>query len=99
MRRIFVYLPLLTLLLFCIPFASGQSAVDINLGFGGAHASANKGGIDNGNSITNPPRVITDPCSTGKHSTISTAFTSPLARNVILCSCKAELAGPGPVSQ
>jgi hypothetical protein len=47
------YLPLLSLLPFCIPLASAQSAIDINVGFGGAWASANKSGLDNANSITN----------------------------------------------
>lgn len=50
MRRIGPYLPLLTLLPFCIPFASAQSAVDVNVGFGGAWASANPSGLDNANS-------------------------------------------------
>ena len=44
------YLPLLALLPFCVPFASAQSAVDVNVGFGGAWASANKSGLDNVNS-------------------------------------------------
>jgi hypothetical protein len=38
---------------FCISLASAQSAVDINIGFGGAWDSANSGGIDNANSLTN----------------------------------------------
>ena len=42
MKRIFRYLPLLL----CIPFAHAQSAVDVNLGFGTAHAKASGTGID-----------------------------------------------------
>ncbi len=42
MKRICRYLPLL----FCISFAYGQSAVDVNLGFGTVHNSAAAGGID-----------------------------------------------------
>jgi len=53
MRRTYNYLPVLALLLFCIPFASGQSGVDINVGLGSAHASANGGGIDSAGSVTN----------------------------------------------
>lgn len=54
MKRICRYLPLLSLLPFCVPFASAQSAIDVNVGFGGAWDSANKSGIDNntGNSCT-----------------------------------------------
>jgi hypothetical protein len=36
---------------FCVSLASAQSAVDINMGFGGAWDSANSGGIDNANSV------------------------------------------------
>jgi len=39
-----------SLLVLCAPFASAQSSVDINLGFGTAHDSANSGGIDNASS-------------------------------------------------
>ena len=53
MKRICRYLPLLPLLPFCISLASAQSAVDVNIGFGGAWDSANKAGIDSANSITN----------------------------------------------
>ena len=49
MTRVFRYLPLLVLTLFCVQFANAQSSFDINIGFGGAHDSANKAGID-----TNP---------------------------------------------
>jgi hypothetical protein len=40
----------LSLLPFCLSLANAQSAIDVNVGFGGAWASANKGGIDNENS-------------------------------------------------
>jgi hypothetical protein len=53
LKRICRYLPLLSLLPLCVPLAHGQAAVDINIGFGGAWDSANKGGIDNANSLTN----------------------------------------------
>ena len=46
MKQIRRYLPLLSLLLLCAPFASAQSSVDFMLGFGTAHDSANGGGID-----------------------------------------------------
>src|SRR5229473_3134163 len=49
MKRILQYcaLPLPILL---IPLASAQSAFDLNVGFGSAHASANGGGIENASS-------------------------------------------------
>jgi hypothetical protein len=53
LKQIFRYLPLLSLLTFTVPFAHGQAAGDVGIGFGGAWDSANKGGIDNGNSLTN----------------------------------------------
>ncbi len=53
MKRTFRYLPLLALPLLYTPFARGQAGVDINLGLGSAHASANKGGLDNASSPTN----------------------------------------------
>jgi hypothetical protein len=40
----------LSLLPFCLPLASAQSAIDVNVGFGGAWASANQSGLDNVNS-------------------------------------------------
>ena len=46
MKRICRYLPILSLLLLCVPFASAQSSVDFMLGFGTAHDSANSSGID-----------------------------------------------------
>jgi hypothetical protein len=47
LKRICRYLPLLSLLPFCVSLASAQSAIDVNVGFGGAWDSANKSGIDN----------------------------------------------------
>jgi hypothetical protein len=53
-RRISSYLPLLFVLFCCIPFASAQSSVDFNVGFGAAHDKAAPGGIDSntGNTCT-----------------------------------------------
>lgn len=51
MKRICRYLPILSLPLLCVPFASAQSSVDFMLGFGTAHDGANGGGIDNASSI------------------------------------------------
>ena len=59
MKRIFRYLPLL----FCISFANAQSAVDVNLGFGTAHAKASGSGIDQNTGLA---------CTTG-----STCLLSP----------------------
>ncbi len=53
MRKFCRYLPLLSLVPFCVSLASAQSAVDINMGFGGAWASANNSGIENANSLNN----------------------------------------------
>ncbi len=50
MRKIWFCLPVL----FCAPFAHGQSAIDFAVGGGTATDSANHSGIDNGNSPTNP---------------------------------------------
>ena len=47
MKRICRYLPILSLLLLTIPFASAQSSVDFMLGFGTAHDSASSSGLDN----------------------------------------------------
>ena len=47
MKRTCRYFPLLSLLLFSIPYASAQSSFDLNLGFGSAFAKAAGGGIDN----------------------------------------------------
>lgn len=46
MKRICRYLPILSLALLCVPFASAQSSVDFMLGFGTAHDKSNGGGID-----------------------------------------------------
>ena len=59
LRQICRYLPLLSLVPFCVSLASAQSAVDINIGFGGAWDSANKTGIDNANSLTNAFGICT----------------------------------------
>lgn len=48
MKLICRYLPILSVLLLCVPFASAQSSVDFRLGFGTAHDKANGGGIDGG---------------------------------------------------
>lgn len=47
MKRIYCYLPILSLLLLCVPFASAQSSVDFMMGFGTAHDSAATSGLDN----------------------------------------------------
>jgi hypothetical protein len=49
-RQICRYLPLLSLLPFCVPLATAQSSVDFNVGGGTAHSKANGGGIDNASS-------------------------------------------------
>jgi Outer membrane protein beta-barrel domain len=46
-KRTCRYLPLLSLLLFSIPYAGAQSSFDLNLGFGTAFAKAAGSGIDN----------------------------------------------------
>ena len=53
MRRIFPYLTLLPLALSLAPFASAQSAFDLNIGFGTARVGSNGSGLDNISS-TNP---------------------------------------------
>ena len=50
MKRICRYLPLLFLPILSIPFASAQSSVDFNVGFGTAHDKSTGAGIDNLNS-------------------------------------------------
>jgi hypothetical protein len=50
-KRICRYLPILSLLLVCAPFAGAQSSVDFMMGFGTAHDSSNGGGIDNASSV------------------------------------------------
>jgi hypothetical protein len=49
-KRICRYLPLFALPLLSIPFASAQSSVDFNIGFGTAHDKSTGAGIDNLNS-------------------------------------------------
>jgi Outer membrane protein beta-barrel domain len=51
-KRICRYLPPLSLLLLSIPFASAQSSVDFNVGFGTAHDKAAPGGIDSNTGST-----------------------------------------------
>jgi hypothetical protein len=46
-KKICRYLPILSLPLLCVPFASAQSSVDFMVGFGGAHDSASSSGLDN----------------------------------------------------
>jgi hypothetical protein len=63
-RRISRYLPLLSVLLCCIPFASAQSAFDLNLGFGAIQDKANPNQVDQNlnicpNSAEAPPCVST----------------------------------------
>ena len=58
MKRTLRYLPLLSLLLFQIPYASAQSSFDLNLGFGTSHVKG-IGAIDNINSTTNPFGICT----------------------------------------
>ena len=52
MKPICRYLPLLFLPLLSIPFASAQSSVDFNVGFGTAHDKAAPGGIDSNTGYT-----------------------------------------------
>ena len=48
--RIFRYLPVLVLILFCIQVASAQSTFDFNFGLGAAQDKAATGGIDTSSS-------------------------------------------------
>ena len=59
MKRIYRYLPTLSLLLLGVPLANAQSSVDFMLGFGTAHDSSNGGGIDSALSISNAYGVCT----------------------------------------
>ena len=52
MKRTRRYLPLLFLLPLSVPFASAQSSVDVNVGFGAAHDKAAAGGIDSNTGYT-----------------------------------------------
>jgi len=63
-RRISRYLPLLFVLLCCVPFAGAQSAFDLNIGFGFIHDSASSTQVDQNlnacpNSAEAPPCVST----------------------------------------
>jgi hypothetical protein len=63
-KRTCRYLPLLSLLLFSIPYARAQSSFDLNLGFGTAFAKAAGGGIDTntfGSCITGTATCIPTP--------------------------------------
>jgi hypothetical protein len=60
-RRISRYLPLLFVLFCCIPFASAQSAFDLNMGFGFIHDSANSTQVDQ-NLNTCPNSAEVPPC-------------------------------------
>ncbi len=51
MRTLRGYLPLVSLLVACAPFAAAQSSFDLNLGFGTAHAGSNGSGLDNASSL------------------------------------------------
>ncbi len=46
MKRINRYLPVVSLFALCLPFASAQSAFDLNVGFGSFHNSSSGGGLD-----------------------------------------------------
>lgn len=50
MRHIHCCLPVCFLLFFCIPIASAQSGLDVNIGFGSAHVKSSGAGIDNASS-------------------------------------------------
>lgn len=58
MKRYYSYLFLLSLPLYVTPFASAQSAFDVNVGFGSTHIGSNGSGIGNASS-TNPFGVCT----------------------------------------
>jgi len=69
-KRICRYLPILSLPLLCVPFASAQSSVDFRLGFGTARDKSNGGGIDSPDSVnaygtctpgTGDPYCLTNP--------------------------------------
>jgi len=64
-KRICRYLPLLSLLPFCVPFASGQSSVDFMMGFGTAHDASNGQGTDSYLSING----FGAPCTPGSGDT------------------------------
>jgi len=68
-RRISRYLPLLFVLLCCVSVASAQAQFDLGIGFGGIHASAASGQVDQalqtctGSSDLYPPCVSTSSLS------------------------------------
>jgi len=62
-KAIWRYLAPISLLALCAPLASAQTAADVGIGFGTAHAKANSGGIDN--------TTFTD-CTPGSVSTCQT---------------------------
>lgn len=62
MRPIFRCLPLLALAPLCVSLASAQSAVDFNIGFGGAWDSAAKTGIDSNTGLTCTPTTTSSTC-------------------------------------
>jgi len=68
------YLPPLVLLLVCLPFAQAQSSVDINMGFGFAHASS-LGSVDNYYADAN----FTDLCNSGGVTSTSCQNTPTLS--------------------
>jgi opacity protein-like surface antigen len=49
MKKLWFYAPLL----FCVPLAHAQSAIDFNVNFGSAFDSSSNSGIDNANSLSN----------------------------------------------
>ena len=51
MKRIYGYIPQLSLLLLCVPLVRAQSTFDLNAGFGTAHVGSNGSGIDNASSL------------------------------------------------
>jgi len=51
MRTLRGYLPVVSLLVACAPFAAAQSSFDLNLGFGTAHVGSNGSGLDNASSL------------------------------------------------
>src|ERR1051326_3209013 len=68
--RIFRYLPMIFLLLFCIQFADAQSSFDVNVGFGAAQDKS-LGTVDI-NTL--------NPCTTDRKSTRLNSSHIPLSR-------------------
>ncbi len=77
MRSIRHYLPLLVLLLVCLPFAHAQSSFDFNIGFGWAHAKS-LGSVDNSYYDAGPPPLPTfgNTCTTASSSCQNTPALS-----------------------